>query len=208
MAAFITFEGGEGSGKSAQARLLYRRLFKEGVIAVLTREPGGTRLGEAVTRWLKWHHESRISATTELLLFNASRSHLVNEVIKPALARGTVVICDRFGDSTLAYQGYGRGLDIKTIEGVNRLATDGLKPDLTFLLDIPAVEGLRRKAGSKADRFEKEAAAFHERVRRGYLALAHAEPARWYILDARRSKKELAAVIWEKVSRLVGCRGR
>jgi dTMP kinase len=204
---FITFEGGEGSGKSVQSRLLYRRVMKEGFPAVLTHEPGGTRLGDAITRWLKWHKESPISAATELLLFNASRSHLMEEVIRPALREGKVVVCDRFCDSTVAYQAQGRGLDIATVESVNDLAAAGLRPDITFLLDISPRAGLERKDREKADRFEKEAVSFHDRVRRGYLALAHAEPARWYILDAKRPREELADVIWEKVSRSLGCRG-
>jgi len=205
MALFITFEGGEGSGKSVQSRRLYNRLLKAGIPAILTREPGGTRLGDAVSRWLKWH-KSQITTPTELMLFNASRANLVSQVIKPALAQDKVVVCDRFGDSTVVYQGYARGLDIKTIEEVNSLATGGLKPDITFLLDIPPAEGFQRKDGSRADRFEKESSAFHEKVRRGYLALAHAEPARWYILDASRPRQELSDIIWDKVSRALECR--
>ena len=197
---FITFEGGDGSGKSAQSRRLYDRLVKDGVPALLTREPGGTRLGEAVTRWLKWQTETKLAPSTELLLFNTSRAHLVSEVIAPALARNEVVICDRFDDSTLAYQGYGRGLDIETITTINRFATGGLKPNLTFLLDIAPHAGLGRKFGPRTDRFEQEEAAFHDRVRQGYLALAHAEPSRWYILDSCRPREEIAEIIWAKVS--------
>lgn len=202
---FITFEGGDGSGKSVQARRLCHRLLKEGFPTVLTREPGGTRLGEAVTRWLKWHDAITIAPTTELLLFSTSRAHLVSEVIVPALAEGKIVICDRFGDSTLAYQGYGRGLKLEAVAEINRYATGGLKPDLTFLLDIAPELGLKRKSGRRADRFEQETSDFCERVRRGYLALAHAEPARWYILDGRRPKEELALVIWEKVNYSLSC---
>jgi len=198
---FITFEGGDGSGKSVQSHRLYRRLQKEGYHALITREPGGTRLGEAVTRWLKWQAETILSPTTELLLFNTSRAHLVSEVITPALSQGKVVICDRFDDSTLAYQGYGRGLDVATIAEINRVATNGLKPDLTFLLDVPPSVGLERKCATPADRFEQEDPAFHDRVRQGYLALAHSEPGRWYILDGSRPRDELSGVIWEKVSR-------
>jgi len=197
---FITFEGGDGSGKSVQSRCVYRRLTEENIPAILTREPGGTRLGEAITRWLKWHPETPLSGTTELFLFSASRAHLVSEVIKPALVQGKVVICDRFYDSTLAYQGYGRGLSTKIIHEAIHLATDGLKPDITFLLDVTPDVGQDRKANIRADRFEQEAAAFRDRVRRGYLALAHAEPERWYVLDGRRSRTELAQVIWEKIN--------
>jgi dTMP kinase len=208
MSLFITFEGGEGGGKGVQSRALYRRLVKQGIPALLTHEPGGTRLGEALTRWLKWHPETKLSADTELLLFNASRAHLVNTVIKPALKSGQVVICDRFVDSTTAYQGYGRGLNLHLIETANRIATGRLVPDITFLLDIPASKGLARKNREKADRFEKEAQAFHERVSKGYLAMAHAEPARWYIVNGLSPKEDTAAIIWEKVSRALDCRGK
>ena len=201
---FITFEGGEGSGKSFQSRKLYHHLIKDGYPALLTHEPGGTLLGDAVTRWLK-HSNAPISAVTELLLFNASRAQLLSQVITPALNEGKVVVCDRYCDSTVVYQGHARGLDAGEIETVNRLAAGGLKPDLTFLLDIAPEAGLKRKSGTGGDRFEKEAASFHGRVRRGYLALAHAEPARWYILDATRPKAELEDIIWEKVSRSLKC---
>ena len=203
---FIAFEGGEGSGKSVQSRRLYRHLVREGIPAVLVREPGGTRLGEAIARQLKWHKEAEISAETELLLFNASRSHLVDKVIKPALSQGKVVVCDRFADSTLAYQGYGRGLKVAGVQAVNSLGTGGLKPDLTFLMDISPDEGLRRKDANRVDRFESEQQSFHEKVRRGYLALAHSEPGRWYIMDASRPRRELSALIWDKVGRALACR--
>jgi dTMP kinase len=204
---FITFEGGEGSGKSLQSRRLYHRLLKEGFSAVLTREPGGTPLGDAVTRWLK-HGRTPISPTVELLLFNASRAQLVNQVIRPALAAKKVVVCDRYCDSTVVYQGYGRGVAAADIQSVNSLAVTGLKPDLTFLLDITPASGLARKPSAAADRFEKEGASFHEKVRRGYLALAHAEPSRWYILDASRPSGELSDIIWDKVSHSLVCRGK
>ena len=204
---FITFEGGEGSGKSVQSRRLYQHLMKEGFPALLTHEPGGTPLGQAITRWLKWHLDSPISAATETLLFNSSRSHLVSKVIKPAIEEGKVVICDRYCDSTLVYQGYARGLDVQLIECINKIATGGLKPNITFLLDIVPKNGLGRKSKTKADRFEREAASFHNKVRHGYLALAHAEPARWCILNAARPRGEIAEVIWEKVSRSLRCRG-
>jgi dTMP kinase len=203
---FITFEGGEGSGKSVQSRRLYRRLVREGFSALLVREPGGTPLGEAIARWLKWHKGAEISAETELLLFNASRSHLVNKVIRPALSQGKVIVCDRFTDSTLAYQGFGRGLEMARVLEVNSLGTGGLKPDLTFLMDIDPDDGLQRKRADKADRFETEQRSFHQKIRRGYLALAHAEPGRWYIVDASRPRHELAALVWDKVSRALACR--
>ena len=203
MSTFITFEGGEGCGKSYQSKMLYHRLLKEGVAAILTHEPGGTPLGENISRWLKWHKEINLSATGELLLFSASRNQLVNEVITPALAKREVVVCDRFYDSTLAYQGYGRGLDLDTIKRLNELSTDGLKPTLTILMDIPSAEGLARKNVKRQDRFEKEELAFHEQVRQGYLQLARNEPKRFLVVDALLPKNTVASIIGDRVKRLV-----
>jgi len=205
---FITFEGGEGCGKSVQSRTLYRRLLREGVPAILTHEPGGTPLGESITRWLKWHKKAEISAVGEFLLFNASRNQLVNEVINPALARGEVVVCDRFFDSTVVYQGYGRGLDLRLIGELNALATGGLKPDLTILLDIPVREGLARKNPKRHDRFEAEKVAFHEQVRQGYLQLARNEPKRFFVVDARQTKTAIANAIWTKASQTLAKRNK
>ena len=144
MALFITFEGGEGCGKSVQARVLYIRLSQLVIPAVLTHEPGGTPLGKKLARWLKWTEDMGISPLAELLLFNTSRTQLVDEVIRPNLEWGKVVICDRYADSTTAYQSYGRGLDLEMVKAINNAATQGLKPDLIILLDIPAEEGLAR----------------------------------------------------------------
>ena len=195
MSLFITFEGGEGSGKSTQAGVLYRRLSKMGIPAILTHEPGGTPLGKQLRRWLKG--EGEIDPQTELLLFNASRANLVSRVIRPALEKGTVVICDRFADSTTVYQGYGRGLDFALIEAVNNIATQGLRPDLTVLLDVTVEQGLDRK--SLRDRFEREEAAFHQRVRQGYLEMAKREPGRWLVIDASLPRKEITRLIWERM---------
>jgi len=203
MALFITFEGGEGSGKSVQARALYRRLCKLAVPALLTHEPGETALGERIARWLKWGQNVAISPVAELLLFNASRAQLVTEVIQPGLKAGKVVICDRFADSTTVYQGCGRELDLSTVESVNGTGTLGLRPDLTLLLDIPAEEGLARKRGRKQDRFEQEEIVFHQRVREGYLKLAKTKPRRWLVIDATQSKEKVAGLIWQRVSRLL-----
>jgi len=192
---FITFEGGEGSGKSTQARVLYRRLLKMGILALLTHEPGGTPLGKQLRRWLK--EEREIDPQTELLLFNASRAQLVSQVIRPALQSGTIVICDRFADSTTVYQGYGRGLDFALVEAVNNIATKGLRPDLTILLDVTVEEGLDRK--SLRDRFEREETAFHQRVRQGYLEMAKREPGRWLVIDASLPRKEITRIIWERM---------
>jgi len=203
MALFITFEGGEGSGKSDQARALYRKLAKLAIPALLTHEPGVTLLGKKAAYLLKWSNTVKISPVAELLLFNTSRAQLVTEVIKPNLERGTLVVCDRYADSTTVYQGYGRGLDMAMVKGVNRIGTLGLMPDLTVLLDIPAEEGLARKKDDKADRFEQEALAFHHRVREGYLRLAEEEPDRWLVVDGRKPKKEVAWIIWQRVSRML-----
>lgn len=202
MSLFITFEGGEGCGKSVQTKALYQRLQKLAIPVVVTREPGGTRLGDIIARTVKWTKSIKIPPITELLLFNASRSQLITGVIQPSLKEEKVVICDRFADSTIAYQSYGRGLDIEMVKMVNNIATQGLKPDITFLLDMPVEEALARKKG-KQDRFEQEALAFHQRVRDGYLQLATMEPQRWLVLDATQPKEKISEIIWEKVEQLL-----
>ncbi|MBI3040269.1 MAG: dTMP kinase, partial [Chloroflexi bacterium] len=140
---------------------------------------------------------------TELLMFNASRAQLVTEVIQPNLKNGKVVICDRYADSTVAYQSYGRGLDLEMVGIINSAATRGLKPGLTVLLDIPVEAGFARKRAENYDRFEQEGRAFHQKVREGYLKLAAAEPQRWLVVDARQSKTEIEQIIWQRVSRLL-----
>jgi dTMP kinase len=200
---FITFEGCEGCGKSAQSQVLHERLTDSNIAAVLTQEPGGTPLGEGIARWLKWDGDPDITPLAELLLFNASRTELVGKVLLPALDSGKVVISDRYTDSTIAYQGYGRGLDLATVSAVNDMATGGLKPDLTILLDIPAEEGFRRKKGTQRDRFEQEDIDFHRRVHDGYLKLASQEPERWLLLDATQSKDKVEQLIWQRVNQLI-----
>jgi dTMP kinase len=190
---FITFEGGEGSGKSTQAELLARSLEAAGRRVLRLREPGGTPLGEEL-RQLLLHRRADISPLGELLLFLAARAELVRAIIRPALAEGSIVICDRFSDSTLAYQGYGRGIGLDQVRRINESATGGLKPDLTVLLDLPVETGRARKQRDE-DAFQGEDDAFHERVRQGYLALAREEPDRWLVLDATRPAEELAAEI-------------
>lgn len=202
MRLFITFEGGEGCGKSTQARILLRKLEQSDVAAVLTREPGGTVLGDEIRILLKKERAYPVAPGAELFLFAASRAQLMAELIRPALDRNTVVICDRFTHSTLAYQGYGRGLDTDAVETINRLATGSIKPDLAILLDMPCELGLDRKQSSK-DRFELEDLSFHRRVRDGYLKMAAAEPDRWLLLDAALTKPRIAAIIWDRVSKLL-----
>jgi dTMP kinase len=203
MSLFITFEGGEGCGKSTQSRRLYRRLLKLGIPALLIHEPGVTALGRKIRRLLKWSDDLKISPMAELLLFNASRAQLVTEVIRPALEKDTVVICDRFADSTTAYQGYGRGLDLKIVEAANKIGIQGLKPDLKILMDIPVSIGLARKKGGASDRFEKESRGFHRRVREGYLKMVEEEKLHWLVIDARKSQEEIAEIIWRRVSRML-----
>lgn len=207
MSLFITFEGGEGCGKSVQARALYKRLSQLVIPVVLTHEPGGTSLSRKLGRWLKWAQDTGISPLAELLLFNTSRTQLVDEVIRPNLEKGKVVICDRYADSTTAYQSYGRGLDLEMVKAINNVATQGLKPNLTVLLDISVDEGLARKKTKRQDRFERENIAFHQRVREGYLKLAASDPGRWLVVDATQSRAKIEQIIWQRVSQLFSRKG-
>jgi dTMP kinase len=199
---FITFEGGEGAGKSTQIGLLADRLSASGSSVLKLREPGGTPLGERLREALKRPGES-IAPAAEALLFAACRAQLVAEAVGPALARGQVVLCDRFADSTVAYQSGGRGLDRTLVDSVNRLACGELRPHLTVLLDLDPSRGLGRAAErdqGRSDRFEALDAEFHRRVRSAYLSLARAEPARFLVLDASRSPASLSEEIWNEVS--------
>jgi len=199
---FITFEGGEGCGKSTQSRLLLKKFEQQNIPAVLTHEPGGTALGNELRKALKRKRGSFISPQAELFLVAASRAQLVAELIRPALEEGKVVICDRFTYSTLVYQGYGRGLELSFVETVNNIATRNLKPDLAILLDISPEQGLERKR-SLRDRFELEDLSFHRRVREGYLRMVAAESERWLLIDASLPKGKIAEIIWDRVSRLL-----
>ncbi|TET17420.1 MAG: dTMP kinase, partial [Dehalococcoidia bacterium] len=174
---------------------------------VLTHEPGGTSLSRKLGRWLKWAQDTGISPLAELLLFNTSRTQLVDEVIRPNLEKGKVVICDRYADSTTAYQSYGRGLDLEMVKAINNVATQGLKPNLTVLLDISVDEGLARKKTKRQDRFERENIAFHQRVREGYLKLAASDPGRWLVVDATQSRAKIEQIIWQRVSQLFSRKG-
>lgn len=202
MSLFITFEGGEGCGKSTQSRLLYGRIKKQGIPVLLIHEPGITTLGKKITKLLKWSKDIKISPLAELLLFNVSRAQLVTEVIKPNLEKDILLICDRYADSTTAYQGYGRGLDLATVKTANKIGTQGVVPDLTILLDIPAEVGFKRNKDKAPDRFEKESLEFHRRVREGFLKLAKAEPKRWLVIDATKSKAEIAELIWQRINKI------
>lgn len=203
MSLFITFEGVEGCGKSTQARLLYGRLVKLAVPALLTHEPGVTALGKKIERLLKKKSDTDISPLAELFLFSASRAQHLEEIILPALKNDQIVICDRFADSTTAYQGYGRGINLDTVLAANRMATQGLTPNLTIMLDVPVEKGLSRKNDLKSDRFHTEKLDFHRRVRQGFLKLASESPGRWLVIDGTQSKDKIAVIIWEKVRSLI-----
>lgn len=199
---FVTFEGPEGSGKTTQIRLLASWLTERRHDVLMTREPGGTRIGEGIRSILLMPEHTEMHAETEILLFSAARAQIVRQVILPHLAQGGVVLCDRFADSTLAYQGYGRQLNLDTLRLITAFATGSLTPDLTICLDLPVREGLRRKQSGDAaewNRMERERLEFQERVRGGFLALAAAEPARWLVLDAMQPVETLAAEIRERV---------
>jgi dTMP kinase len=205
---FITLEGGEGAGKSLQADALFQRLERHGVAVVLTREPGGTLLGERLRDVLldvsSGGAEQPPAPLAETLLFVAARAELVAAVIAPALARGAAVICDRFADSTRAYQSFGRGIPLTVIDELNSVAMQGVRPDLTVFLDLPVAAGLARAGETgEADRFEGEEAAFHGRVRLGYKALAAREPERWLVVDSSHAPDAVADRIWERVEPLL-----
>ena len=212
MALFITFEGGDGSGKTTQVRAVESYLRDLGRSCVVTREPGGTSLGKLIRKVVLESADNEIAESTELFLYLADRAQHVEEIIAPALSSGKIVLCDRFSDSTLAYQGYGRGMDLNWLRSLNDSATKGVHPHLSFLFDCPVELGLARAAlrGAQSpldrpqeDRFEREKYEFHEKVRKGFLELAHAEPERFRIIDASRSVGEVAKEIRDIIDREV-----
>jgi len=205
---FITFEGPEGAGKTTQCHALATRLRDHGYDCLVTREPGGTPLGEAIREWLLGRNTLR--AETEALLFTAARAEHVWERIRPALARGTIVLCDRYVDSTLAYQGAGRGLDERWLRELHRVATGDLWPDLTVLLDVPVELGLarRRAAGETLTRLDSELTSFHERVRAWYHTAAQREPTRWRVIDATKAPETVAEAVWIVVAEFLEQRKR
>ncbi|PYJ54231.1 MAG: dTMP kinase [Verrucomicrobia bacterium] len=196
---FITFEGSEGCGKTTQAQKLAERLAGSGVTHLVTREPGGTPIGETIRELLQFApHNSRMTPETELFLFEASRSQLVREIINPALERGICVIADRFFDSTTVYQGAARTLDRELIERLNTFAVGDCIPDVTFVLDVNAATAKSRMQGPrKTDRMEQQPADFYERVREGYRALAKREPSRVVLIDGSRTTDEIENEIWK-----------
>lgn len=190
---FLTFEGGEGSGKTTQIRLLTATLEACGLEVIQLREPGGTRLGEAVRAIVLDPATGDVDPRAELLLYEASRAQLTHERIRPALATGAVVLCDRYYDSSTAYQGYGRGLPVVEIETLNAAATGGLTPDMTLLLDGDHLTGMERATAEATDRLEAAGDEFHERVRNGFLEIARAEPDRVRVIDAQGGPEQVAA---------------
>jgi len=184
---FITFEGSEGCGKSTQSKLLFEYLKRRGYRVIYLREPGGTKISEKVRLILLDPKNNSMNSVCEMLLYMAARAEAVQEVIAPAIAKGKIVICDRFLDSTLAYQGYGLGMDIKFIRGLGRLVTRGVKPGLTILLDLPVEKGLK-KCGRAKDRIEQRSVKYHVRVRKGYLRLARQEPGRISLVKVAKDK--------------------
>jgi dTMP kinase len=207
---FISFEGPEGGGKSTQIDRLAATLAEQGYVVWTTREPGGTRVGEMIRPILLGpRQQSNLSAWTEALLFTAARAQLVAEVVRPRLQRGELVLCDRFSDSTLAYQGYGRGLDLDALRRLQAHATGELTPDLTLLLDLPVEAGLARIPRRAQDRLDRETIAFHQRVHAGYQAMAAGEPQRWRDIDASSDPDQVGARILEctlEALRLAGIR--
>ncbi len=225
MGLFITFEGPEGSGKSTQIRLLYERLQHRGYPVILTREPGGTRIGELIRRILVDLRHTEMAPSTEIFLFSAARAQLVSELVRPYLNTGGIVLCDRYADSTYAYQGYGLGRDIDELMAITNVATGGLQPDLTFYLDLDVQEGLDRKRNARSlrsplnetgpdngaagtqvpdwNRLDARDVAYHERVAAGFRELMQREPERWRRLDARLAIDELAGHIEAEVEPLL-----
>jgi dTMP kinase len=204
--AFVTFEGPDGSGKSTQIQWLAEHLKGLGQSVLLTREPGGTAISEQIRDVLHDLRNRAMRPQTEILLYSAARAQVVAEVIRPGLAEGAVVLCDRYADSTLAYQGYGHGLDLDTLRRVTSFATGDLRPDLTLLFDLDPAEGLRRRqtAGVEWNRLDDYDLAFHQRVRAGYHALAQAEPDRWMVLDAAQDRDRLQAEVRRVVVERLG----
>jgi len=205
MGLFITFEGPDGSGKTTQIKLLADYLREMGHDVLLTREPGGTPIGDQIRGVLHDTKNVEMTSVSEFLLYSASRAQLVRQVIKPHLARGGTVVSDRFADSSMAYQGYGRQLDLDTIGSTTQFATDGLTPHLTIYLDLPVDVGIRRKQTAHAaqsgelNRLDRQTIDFHHRARDGYLKMAQAEPHRWMVIDAMQAIDDTQRAIRERL---------
>jgi dTMP kinase len=201
---FITLEGPEGSGKSTHASRLAEYLRSKGRDVLLTREPGGTSIGDQIRSILNDHANTAMHPRAEILLFCASRAQLISQMIRPQLARGGTVVCDRYADSTLAYQGYGHGLDLEPLRSISDFATDRLVPDMTLLLDLPVEVGLARRRRSDSDwnRLDALEVEFHRRVREGYLEMAGKEPGRWTRINAEKDEED----VWQQIKKAVTSR--
>ncbi len=202
---FITFEGPDGSGKTTQARMLVEYLQRRGYPVIYTREPGGTEISEQIREVILSTRNLAMQNETEVLLFSAARAQIVAELIRPALAAGKIVVCDRYSDSTLAYQGYGLGLDLEALRAITQFATRGLVPDLTFYMDVPVQVGLERRHQGETNRLDQKNVEYHTRVRNGYLELARAEPERFVVIDGTQPidqvQTEIRARVSEKLKR-------
>ena len=214
MSLFISFEGVEGSGKTTQIQRLKRYLSRRGISCAITREPGGCPISEEIRKILLSPDHREMAPLTELLLYEAARAQHVEEVIAPLMKKGGVVISDRFSDASIAYQGFGRKVGLKLIEALNRVSSQGIKPDVTFLLDCPPRVGLKRALQrnevlqkEEEGRFELEEAPFHDRVRRGYLALAKKEPLRFKVIDTRKGEEKVFRKIREVIDPLIQIKG-
>lgn len=207
---FITFEGGDGAGKSTQISLLAEHLKREGIPVLTTREPGGSPGAEEIRTLLLTGDKNRWSAVSEALMFAAARHDHLRQVIRPALEKGQWVLCDRFSDSTMAYQGIAGGLDKTLIKDIDFFATEGFSPDLTIILDLPVAEGLKRSGarnhqdGSDEDRFEKKGEAFHEKLRQAFLEIARQNSERCFVVDAAGSEEAVAKKVWAAVCERFG----
>jgi dTMP kinase len=206
---FVTFEGPDGSCKTTQIKLLAGHLQALGYDVLVTREPGGTSIGDQIRVVLHDVKNVEMACETEFLLYSASRAQLVRQVVKPHLMRGGVVLCDRFADSSMAYQGYGRELDLAAVRLITQFATEGLVPDLTVYLDLPVEVGIERKQVAHAaqagewNRLDQQSIDFHRRVRQGYLQMAQADPGRWLVIDAAQSINDTQAVIRKRLETLL-----
>jgi len=214
LSLFITFEGVEGSGKTTQIQRLKKYLIQKGIPCRATREPGGSLIGEKIRKILLNPDHRKMVPLSELFLYEAARAQHVEEVVKPLLKKGVVVLCDRFYDATIAYQGYGRNIRLALIKRLNHLSSQGIKPDVTFLLDCPSGVGLKRaiqrnqiSKKRKEDRFEREKAQFHHRVRRGYLSIAKEEPSRMKVIDTCEGEEKVFEKIRKIVDHLIGVKG-
>ena len=201
MALLVVFEGVEGSGKTTQTQILRDTLLGMNLPAITTREPGGTSSGELIRNLIL--EQEDLTPISELYLFNAARSLLIEQLVMPTLANGVHVIMDRFIYSTVAYQSYGRGIPLETVQAVNNIASHHLQPDMVVLLDIPAEKALTRRP-DRQDRFERETLGFHEKIREGYLTMARSNRNNWLVVSADLEPDEIASIVWEKVEALIG----